>query len=73
MREEGCASWDRRHNTWGGRGEGLGTVLVWWGCTGMDGEEGRFWTGKEVRSTVWFVIGFRFCHFGPSGLGELSI
>nr|GEU78664.1 transposase, Ptta/En/Spm, transposase, Tnp1/En/Spm-like protein [Tanacetum cinerariifolium] len=28
MREKGCASWDRRHNTWGGRGESFGTVPV---------------------------------------------
>nr|GEV36513.1 hypothetical protein [Tanacetum cinerariifolium] len=36
-----------------GEGEGLGTVPVWWGCTGMAGEEGRFWAGKGVRGTVW--------------------
>nr|GEV03945.1 hypothetical protein [Tanacetum cinerariifolium] len=36
-------------STWGGREKGMGTVPVWWGCTGIAGEEGRFWAGKGVR------------------------
>nr|GFB43209.1 hypothetical protein [Tanacetum cinerariifolium] len=28
MREEGCASWDRGHSTWGGRGGYVGTILL---------------------------------------------
>nr|GEV00041.1 hypothetical protein [Tanacetum cinerariifolium] len=36
----------------GRSGEGLGTVHVWWGCTGMAGEEGRFWAGKFVKDDI---------------------
>nr|GEW41591.1 hypothetical protein [Tanacetum cinerariifolium] len=42
--------WGQGHM--GRSGEGLGTVPVWWGCTGMAGEEGRFWAGKFVKELV---------------------
>nr|GEZ24285.1 hypothetical protein [Tanacetum cinerariifolium] len=47
MREEGCASWDRRHSTWGGRGESFGTVSVLLGVQEGSIGEGVFWAGKR--------------------------
>nr|GEZ94892.1 reverse transcriptase domain-containing protein [Tanacetum cinerariifolium] len=43
----------------GRSGEGLGTVPVWWGCTGMAREEGRFWAGKFVKGYCVVSCGFK--------------
>nr|GFB86446.1 hypothetical protein [Tanacetum cinerariifolium] len=70
MREKDNASWDWGKRTWVGRERLLGTVPVWWGCTGMAGEEGRFWAGKGVRGTVCPSINFgKIAQLVPGLLG----
>nr|GEW85586.1 reverse transcriptase domain-containing protein [Tanacetum cinerariifolium] len=49
----------------GRSGEGLGTVPLWWGSTGMAGEEGRFWAGILVRVLCRLVGVWGMGNFGP--------
>nr|GEW18759.1 hypothetical protein [Tanacetum cinerariifolium] len=52
MREEGCASWDRRHSTWGGRGESFGTVSVLLGVREGSIGEGGILGGKNTSAKL---------------------
>nr|GEZ20313.1 hypothetical protein [Tanacetum cinerariifolium] len=57
MRLGGYATWDGGNSTWRGRVKGFGIVPVCVRAQEKLGKRGLFWREKELRCTVWVVIG----------------
>nr|GEV56734.1 ribonuclease H-like domain-containing protein [Tanacetum cinerariifolium] len=59
MRLEENDMWVWGQGHMGRSGEGLGTVQVRWGCTGMAGEEVAVLAGKGVKEVLCELLGFK--------------
>nr|GEZ62189.1 reverse transcriptase domain-containing protein [Tanacetum cinerariifolium] len=70
-----CATWELDNNTWGGRGKGIGTVLVLCRCTGRGVGEVGFWRESMLRGfgTPRAIISDRGKHFCNDQFAKLML